>query len=134
MNPVQLCWAPIGLRRLKAGVAVLKGITNPTAFTAIAAILAAAALVTGCANPGSLPAALPALSASAAGLDANATTAFSDETWWHPLDDPKLNALIEQALAGLDRALRLNQVQGWGDPGDTLTPPPASWHQTPPRS
>ena len=100
MNPVHPCWAPIGMRRLKAGVAGLKGISNLTTITAIAAILAAAALVTGCANPGTLPPALPALTASAAGLDAGMSTSFPSETWWQELGDPKLNALIDQALAG----------------------------------
>ncbi len=70
-----------------------------TLLTLLAALVAAAILLTGCASPGALPEPLPRLDASAAGLPAALETDFPDARWWQALGDPVLDALIDRALA-----------------------------------
>ena len=70
-----------------------------TLLTLLAALVAAAILLTGCASPGALPDALPRLSASAAGLPLAVATDFPEARWWQALGDPALDALVERALA-----------------------------------
>ena len=70
-----------------------------TLLTFLAALVAAAILLTGCANPGVLPDPLPRLSASAAGLPLAMDTDFPDARWWQALGDPVLDALVDRALA-----------------------------------
>ena len=70
-----------------------------TLLTLLAALVAAAVLLTGCASPGMLPEALPRLGASAAGLPLAVDTDFPEARWWQALGDPALDGLVERALA-----------------------------------
>ena len=69
-----------------------------TLLTFLAALVAAAILLTGCASPGALPEPLPRLGAGAAGLPLAVDTDFPDARWWQALGDPALDALVERAL------------------------------------
>ena len=64
--------------------------------------LCAALALAGCAQTGPDHAALAQLTPAAAGLTAAATTteALPTASWWTALGDPRLNALIDQALQG----------------------------------
>jgi NodT family efflux transporter outer membrane factor (OMF) lipoprotein len=66
---------------------------------ALAAVLAAAALLAGCAQPGAPVAQAPLLAPAAAGL-VDAAGDFPATRWWAALGDPALDALIDTALAG----------------------------------
>ena len=70
-----------------------------TWLTFLAALVAAAVLLAGCASPGALPDGLPRLGASAAGLPLAVSTDFPDAHWWQALGDPALDGLVERALA-----------------------------------
>ena len=70
-----------------------------TLLTLLAALVATAILLTGCASPGTLPDAVPRLGASAAGLPLAVDTDFPDARWWQALGDPALDALVARALA-----------------------------------
>ena len=70
-----------------------------TVLTLLAALVAAAILLSGCASPGVLPDAVPRLSAGAAELAIGVDTDFPDARWWQALGDPALDALVERALA-----------------------------------
>lgn len=68
----------------------------PAALRMLPALL----VLAGCASPGKLPTPLAALQPAAAGLQADAATEFPQAAWWQALGDARLNALIDQALAG----------------------------------
>jgi NodT family efflux transporter outer membrane factor (OMF) lipoprotein len=90
------------LTALRARCTAVQPRTPLTAMTALTAVVAAAALLWlgGCASPGTLPPPAAALAPAAAGLAADAQTAFPDAQWWRALGDPQLDALVERALAG----------------------------------
>jgi NodT family efflux transporter outer membrane factor (OMF) lipoprotein len=71
-----------------------------TAVTMVAAVLATAALVAGCASPaGVAPHSHTLLSAAQAGAAEGAATDWPRTDWWTSFGDPQLDALVAKALA-----------------------------------
>ena len=69
-----------------------------TLLTLLAALVAAAILLTGCASPGVLPDAVPRLSAGAAGLAVGVDTDFPDARWWQALAGQMVLARHQRAV------------------------------------
>lgn len=85
-----------------------------TLLTLIAALVAAAVLLAGCASP--QPDALPRLGAIATGLPLAVTSDFPDARWWQALGNPTLDALVDRALS---------DQPGFGPPPAPAWPAPA---------
>jgi NodT family efflux transporter outer membrane factor (OMF) lipoprotein len=92
---------------------------NPTALTALAAVVSAAVLLAGCASPGAPAPRLAEATPASAGLR-DAATPAAPPRWWAMLGDESLAALVERGLrdqpslalarSRVDRALALARV------------------------
>jgi NodT family efflux transporter outer membrane factor (OMF) lipoprotein len=92
---------------------------NPTALTALAAIVSAAVLLAGCASPGAPAPRLAEATPASAGLR-DATTPAAPAHWWATLGDESLTQLVDRALrdqpslalarSRVDRALALARM------------------------
>ena len=70
-----------------------------TTLTAALATASAALLLVGCASPGAQQPPLAGTLPEAAGFAADTATPAVDAQWWRAFGDPKLDALVERALA-----------------------------------
>jgi NodT family efflux transporter outer membrane factor (OMF) lipoprotein len=87
-------WQCLQIPRQPSGLAL----TTLTALGAIA--MAAALLLTGCASPGDARPEAQALAPAAAGLAQGPAAPALGEAWWQAFQEPQLDALVSQALAG----------------------------------